>query len=506
VKLVAAHPMIRDSALWGLTAREVYRCAVAATLLTLAVLTAIELALSAVMLVYPGELMYGESILYDHARRVLEGAPLYQPIDQLPYTVASYTPLFYWLAAGSQWLFGAGLAPGRALALIALLAATALVGCLAAAEGRGVRTGVVASLVFLALGAPGSGGIPWTALYKEDNLSLALALGSLLVLARGPRVPLAIGGAGLLAALAILTKQTYAAIVLAEAAWIGWRQRRLAAVFVLCAFGPVVALAAVLEATTGAFIASTVFANLNPLRMDWLSSNLMLLALFQAGPVLAGVIGLLSGNRRTAGFQSLLLLGWAGGAVQALAIAKLGGASNHWLAFAAVGAVLAARAIVPKAELSRPHVSHWLAAAAFAVGLSAVAPIASTTWLSSGHTLFSSTESRRQMDQLVERTRASSDLVLADPVDVLVLAGKHPLFEPLLLSTFVADGRWDVRPLVDSVCTQRLGLVVVDRPISQLDWPAPLREAVDGTMRLQGELAGRLVYVPRASRSGGVCH
>jgi hypothetical protein len=42
----------------------------------------------------PDEVRYGESILYAHAGRILAGEPLYQPIDQPPYTVAAYTPLY----------------------------------------------------------------------------------------------------------------------------------------------------------------------------------------------------------------------------------------------------------------------------------------------------------------------------------------------------------------------------------------------------------------------------
>ena len=45
---------------------------------------------SLTVLVLPYEYMYGEAILYDHARRVVDGVPLYQPIDRPPYTIANY--------------------------------------------------------------------------------------------------------------------------------------------------------------------------------------------------------------------------------------------------------------------------------------------------------------------------------------------------------------------------------------------------------------------------------
>jgi len=68
---------------------------------------------------------------------------------------------------------------------------------LAASDGRGWRAGLIASLMFLALGAPGSGPVPWTSLYKEDSLALALVLASVALLARQPRTRPGIGAAGL---------------------------------------------------------------------------------------------------------------------------------------------------------------------------------------------------------------------------------------------------------------------------------------------------------------------
>jgi hypothetical protein len=59
-----------------------------------------------------------------------------------------------------------------------------------------------------------------------------------------------------------------------------------------------------------------------------------------------------------------------------------------------------------------------------------------------------------------------------------------------------------VRP---DVLRRPVSLVVVDRPIeSVVDWPAPVRAAVEQCMQLQGTWAGRLVYVP-GSWSGAAC-
>jgi hypothetical protein len=175
------------------------------------------------------------------------------------------------------------------------------------------------------------------------------------------------------------------------------------------------------------------------------------------------------------------------------------------MAFAALSGVLASWAINPHPHEPGPRRTHWLAAAAVSLSLVALLPVASSTWLTSLDTLHGQEQSRGEMQQLVERVRDTPDDVLADPLDVLVLADRHPLFEPLLLQIFFEDGRWDVRPLVRQVCDGRFGLAVVDRPISSLVWPAPLREAVEDAMQLEGTQAGRMVYVPRAPSPGGIC-
>src|SRR5205823_3876126 len=114
-------------------------------------------------------MMYGEAILFGHARRLLEGMPLYQPVQSLPFTVTTYTPLFYGVAAVLQAWFGPNFFAGRALAFGATLVAGGLVGLLAAGRPHEARlpkvggcwqVGLLASLSFLALGVPGSGSIP----------------------------------------------------------------------------------------------------------------------------------------------------------------------------------------------------------------------------------------------------------------------------------------------------------------------------------------------------------
>ena len=134
----------------------------------------LNLGFALAMIIRPDEVRYGEALLYAHADRLVRGVPLYQPIDQAPYTVAAYTPVYYALAALLRVLFGAGFAAGRLLSFAAGLIAVACVGRLTWGRTRAWWPTVLASLILLAMGMVGP--VPWFGSYKEDVLAIALAL------------------------------------------------------------------------------------------------------------------------------------------------------------------------------------------------------------------------------------------------------------------------------------------------------------------------------------------
>ena len=115
--------------------------------------------------------------------RALEGEG--QPLDQAPFTVTIYTPLYYWAVAGLRAAAGPGFGPGRILSTVAVIAAAALVGTLTAQRLRRPGPGLFAALLFLGLGVSGIEPFPWSALYKEDLLGVALSLGAVTALTAG---------------------------------------------------------------------------------------------------------------------------------------------------------------------------------------------------------------------------------------------------------------------------------------------------------------------------------
>ena len=485
-----------------------------------------HLARSAVVIPQPWEVMYGEAIIHDHAARLLRAEPLYQPLGRPPYSVAAYTPLYYGLAAGLQAVVGPGFAPGRLLSLLAGLAAACLVASLAARRTGDRRAGWFAGLLFLALGLPGAFPFsslpapypswlkltypyyPWMALYKEDVLGVALSVGAIVALLGGPTTRRVIVGATL-ASLAVLTKQTLIAPGLAGVLWLWRRDRRRAAIFGGTGLVIVLGTSATLELATGAFVINVVLVNANPFGTEPLASNLGMLALFQAGPIAVALLYLLERARhRRAAEDELLALYWGATLLPLVGLAKVGSNHNHWIEFAAATSALATLGLWA-------GLRHWPVAANRAgaavpfvlLGLhvAAVAPLVDTAALRSPRTLAPDPERVVAFAALVERVRMEPAAVLANPLDVVTLAGRPALLEPYIFSILESEGRWDSGPLIERICAGDVGLLVVDYPIElsntafhgHVHWPWPIFEVLEAAMTPRVSMAERYLYTPR---------
>jgi hypothetical protein len=453
---------------------------------TLAVAALGNLGFGLAMILRPDELRYGEAILYGHAARILDGQPLYQPIDQAPYSVAAYTPLYYAAAAGLRVLFGPGFGPGRALSFVAGLLAVAVVGCLTWRRTRSRHATLLACLLFLGLGLPGP--IPWFGSYKEDVLGVALALGTVAVLDGGTSRR-HIWLAAVLAALAMLTKQTLFGPALGGVIWLAATRRRQHAVL----FGAIVAVSVVsvclgLQLSTGAFWENTVLANLNQLTPEALSFNLLLLAVFQTAPLLIAVVYVAPRLRRRPDIAvtDLLTGAWLLAFIPVLGLAKEGADANYWLLLAAFTAVLVALTLHER-ERGRggPLRLAIVANAVFALYLiggqvirqpSLVRPTAAA---------------RAGFERIIDLVRSEPGDVIADPLDVAVLTDHPIVLEPVLYQLLYLDGHWDPTPVVERICRGEIGLLVLGYRLELPDaeaahkWPRPVLDALRARMTLQ---------------------
>jgi hypothetical protein len=454
----------------------------------------------------PGELEYGEAILYAHAGRLLRGEPLYQRFDGPLYTVTAYTPLYYGVAAGLRAAVGPGFGPGRVVSLVSALAASTLLGLVAARTARHPGAGVLAALIFLTLGFPGRA--PWYALYKEDVLGVTLSIGAIALLLRGTAARQVVF-AGALAALAFLTKQTLLAATAAAIFWLWWRDRRQAAIFVATWLAIVSATATALELSSHAFISNTLLAAAVPNSLEAIQSNLSLFVSVQAGSLVLACGYVLKRLRsRFSPRADLFVLYWGASVVPLVGLAKVGSNSNYWIEFAAATAVLASLElwavrrdqVLRSSSIGAPRA--MLLAGAMVLAAS-TPPIVRVIGIKPNQS--------PELESVVARVNSEPRDVLADPLDVVALANRDILLEPYDFAIWLNEGRWDAQPLIHRICGGEIGLLVLDNTIDAAGpiyqgyphWPQPVLEALRETMVFESFQAGRVLYVPSPVPANG---
>jgi len=117
-----------------------------------------------------------------------------------------------------------------------------------------------------------------------------------------------------------------------------------------------------------------------------------------------------------------------------------------------------------------------------------------------------------ELDALVDRVRRAPGGVIAEPMDVVVLAGRPVLLEPFIYNLLLDAGRWQPDTLIARICNGEIGLLVLGYPVEvgarMTDglyalWPAPVMAALQDRMTLDGVEATRYVYTPRSPPAPG---
>jgi hypothetical protein len=198
---------------------------------------------------------------------------------------------------------------------------------------------------------------------------------------------------------------------------------------------------------------------------------------------------------------------WIASLLPIAGLAKVGASQNYWIEFAAITAVLASLALRSRLEASsKPENRTCPATPLLMLGVpvammslilaASAAPSFRELWPDGGRV--------EEFGRLVERARSTSGEILADPLDVVVLADHRILLEPYIFNILSSQAGWNERPLVERICRGEISLLIVDRPLHSTQpayhgytrWPEPIIQILRHTMVLEGQIAGRFLYVP----------
>lgn len=463
------------------------------------------LGVTGVTLCFPYDWDYGEGPLMDQARRIMAGEPLYKAtLDEPPYVIANYPPLYPLLIAGIGAItHGPLLLIGRAISLLAALVSGFIVGRLAWRFSGDRLCGWLAAGIFL--GNPLV--MHWSRLARVDLLALALSLTGLWLLYRRwsswPWLSVA-----LLCLLAsIYTRQTYAlAAPLAGTVWLWRHDRRRALIFLATLAAATLSLFGALNAITrGSFYLHIVVANVNRyLIARTLSMGTILLSFCPIIIAIGGIalfkgVGGLRGRRPAA--PPLALWGWVpyttGAFLSALTVGKIGSHVNYLLE------LLAALAVWTAGGLG------WLAGGRwrhrrFLLLLLLVQVI----WmLGAGLWVGSATAERwrdlPRYEELYQQVRAATreGPVLADDyLGLVVMAGQAIYLQPFEYQRLHAAGLWDPSALIGEVEARRFPLILIHEPGSDLSlerWGPRLLGAIEANYEGVEVLPGLVAYRPK---------
>jgi hypothetical protein len=209
-----------------------------------------------------------------------------------------------------------------------------------------------------------------------------------------------------------------------------------------------------LELTSGAFVENMTATLRHSFDPQALVSNLVVLGLFQAVPVLVG-LGL---HAPLPIAHDLPLLNWLGALVPLLGLGLVGSDYNYWLPLAAFSAVLAASGAWEQRTSGAGRAATALLGVGALVGMVAVGGAA---WASSYLYQVPGRADSPGLAVVVAEVAPARGDVLADPLDVIIGLERRVLLDPLAYHELEAAGVWDPEPLVERICAGEIEVVAL---------------------------------------------
>ncbi|MFB3879642.1 MAG: ArnT family glycosyltransferase [Armatimonadota bacterium] len=473
---------------------------------------------------FPYQLDYGEGPILQIALEVARGRPMYPPVAQPPYIIASYEPAYYLVSALGVKLFGVGFWWGRLVSTLSVLA-TALFAALIVWDCTKHRlASFIAGGTVLAM----PHFMVWATLMRVDAMALALATAGFWLLTRGARwaaVPLF--------SLGVFTRRTTVAAM--GAAFIGEAGKRglgkAAKVLALQVALIVALLVGANLVTRGGMYAQLKLHTATSLgkawswqqlwSLLWVPGNPSPLKLWPAYFAMTLIAAIWSTFHRE---SRLLLLWFLLSCVIFLTSGRIGSAHNYLMEPTAVGAMMfgvmygvmsgaVGRGVRAGPECGRgepragPRVLLMLLAGALAAQM-----VWTTQHLPETLSILQPRVDARASQRIIELARQTDGPALVEDTGLSLLAGKEPPLMPFEFTMMARARALDPEPVYRVVREGRYPLIVLRfNPFDPLEvklhrpgtdwkggrWPDGIIAGVQARYRLAEETGPYFVFTPR---------
>jgi len=396
-----------------------------------------------------------ESLVALQSHMLTHGEGLYYDLNHYPFTVSPYGPIFY---TASGYLQKWGVFPylgGRLLSFAALLMSIWLCwkapGYLTRDRYAQAAAGILA--------ASTSNVLFWGTVGQVDVLACCFSLGSITAFLRYRErgASKALVWSGVLAILAVFTKQT----ALAAGATVGlvllMEHRRRAALWIAGVGTTSIAIALTLNAIThGGYFSDAIVANINPFAWFKLRDHVQYMILTCAGVIIIAAIGAVRASRRTA---PLYVYAGLSMAVWLMTAAKTGSDLNYQVETMLAMSMCAACALAELHFFQSLFANRrtWVTLLQIPLLLHVVLNVLLTARVIAERAILEPARSRETaaLKPYVDRPGR----VLSTHYDSLVQYRGDIEVEPFIYSTLVKAGRADPRPLLHDLSTRQFATI-----------------------------------------------
>jgi 4-amino-4-deoxy-L-arabinose transferase-like glycosyltransferase len=473
---------------------------------------------------YPFELDYGEGIVWQQMRDIVDGSG-YAPLGVYPAIVYHYPPVYHLVTAGVAALAGLDeLAAGRMVSIFSTFAMASFAGLLTAdampRDERPIVRWICGAVAGLSL-ATCHPVMSWFAMMRVDMLACALALAGLFFAIRAVEQRGAILLAAVAFVLAVYTKQT--SIAAPVAAFLGLliiRPRAAALLLASCLVLGLASLAWLSWTTDGLFLRHILIYNVNRIDLsrlallgDLLSAHAVFLAVATIGVCvswrrmpfrgvgkerLASWRLRLAQDRSFAAFPILFLfLGLK--TLMLVTILKSGSNTYYLVEWLGAVAIFAGIGISPavKAAIGEKGQRSVLIAAVILAGMA----IQAFKVPSAERTLAMARGRVASLPPLVTRIRDSAKPVISDDMVLLIRAGKPVRWEPAITAELAHSRLYDEQAFANMVRRQEFAFFVTrsSRGHKLYDdrYNPAVADAMDAAYPRKQVVAGLILHLPR---------
>ncbi len=478
---------------------------------------------------YPFQLDREEGFLLQQAINIARGETIYPSIDDYPYTVGNYPPVYPALMAGMMMFAPPGLPIGRAVVLLSVLVIVAALSNIVIRETGRVTPAILAVGLFLATWDLND----WIAYARVDLPAIAFGMAGLAAVTSPKRHAGMVLGV-LLFTLAFFTKQTQVIAPTSVVLGLLWAKKGNRAGFfsVLMVFACATPLSVLNIFTGGEFLRHTVAYNANAMDWDQLTKVwIPFLWVWSKFPIIAMVLLLIpfvwariaGGEKRFpppphgAGTEVLAAaVAFAGlSGLSIITTAKAGAAVNYLLEFRAASALLVGLLVgrlanIAETEgvgLKRPVqailgaavVLLWIHAGSFFLNHSASAPVPRYKLMSPGP----GEHEGELLGYLLIAVQDTPGEVLCEEPIFTILAGREVLYQPFIMAQLAREGIWEPGEFLMDLHSQRFSLIVTTQDLES-DGPFAgftddMRAAILSTYELEGTIGQYYLYRPAGS-------